>query len=94
VRGADLLDSTPRQLWLFGALGLAAPGYAHVPLVLGPDGRRLAKRHGDVTLRSVAAADAVGWMASSVGLHGATPAEMLDGFDVSALPREPTVWQP
>jgi glutamyl-tRNA synthetase len=74
VRGADLLDSTPRQLWLFGALGLAAPGYAHVPLVLGPDGRRLAKRHGDVTLRSVAAADAVGWMASSVGLHGATPA--------------------
>jgi glutamyl-tRNA synthetase len=94
VRGADLLDSTPRQLWLFGALGLAAPGYAHVPLVLGPDGRRLAKRHGDVTLRSVAAADAVGWMASSLGLRGATPAEMLDGFDVSALPREPTVWQP
>ena len=94
VRGADLLDSTPRQLWLFGALGPAAPGYAHVPLVLGPDGRRLAKRHGAVTLREVAPADAVAWMASSLGLRGATPAEMLDGFDACALPREPTVWQP
>jgi glutamyl-tRNA synthetase len=94
VRGADLLDSTPRQLWLFGALGLAAPGYAHVPLVLGPDGRRLAKRHGDVTLREVAPAGAVAWMASSLGLRGATPAEILDGFDPAALPREPTVWHP
>jgi glutamyl-tRNA synthetase len=94
VRGADLLDSTPRQLWLFHALGLTAPGYAHVPLVLGPDGRRLAKRHGDVTLRSVAPADAVAWMSRSLGLRGATPREMLDGFDPSALPRGPTVWQP
>jgi glutamyl-tRNA synthetase len=94
VRGADLLDSTPRQLWLFGALGLAAPGYAHVPLVLGPDGRRLAKRHGDVTLRSVAPEAAVAWMGASLGLRGATPAEMLDGFDPAALPREPTVWSP
>jgi glutamyl-tRNA synthetase len=92
VRGADLLDSTPRQLWLFGALGLAAPSYAHVPLVLGPDGRRLAKRHGDVTLREVAPADALAWMASSLGLHGATPREMLPGFDPAALPREPTVY--
>jgi glutamyl-tRNA synthetase len=50
VRGADLLDSTPRQLWLAQRLGLPAPGHAHVPLVLGPDGARLAKRHGAVTL--------------------------------------------
>jgi len=94
VRGDDLLDSTPRQIELARLLGLPIPRYAHVPLVLGPDGRRLAKRHGDVTLRSVAAGDVVAWMASSLGLRGATPAEMLDGFDVSALPREPTVWQP
>ena len=53
VRGADLVDSTPRQLWLARALGVAEPAYAHVPLVLGVDGRRLAKRHGDVTLREV-----------------------------------------
>jgi len=94
VRGSDLADSTPRQLWLARALGLPEPSYAHVPLVLGPDGARLAKRHGDVTLREVAPADAVAWMASSLGLRGATPAEMLDGFDPAALPREPTVWQP
>src|SRR4051812_8137860 len=48
VRGPDVSDSTPRQVWLAGALGLPAPGYVHVPLVLGPDGARLAKRHGDV----------------------------------------------
>jgi glutamyl-tRNA synthetase len=55
VRGADLLDSTPRQLWLGERLGLAAPRYAHVPLLLGPDGERLAKRHGAVTLADRAA---------------------------------------
>jgi glutamyl-tRNA synthetase len=49
VRGADLLDSTPRQIQLHRVLGLPSPGYAHVPLVLGPDGRRLAKRHGAAT---------------------------------------------
>jgi glutamyl-tRNA synthetase len=91
VRGADLVDSTPRQLWLFRALGQREPAYAHVPLVLGPDGRRLAKRHGDVTLREVAPADALAWMARSLGLRGAAPREMLPGFDPDALPREPTV---
>jgi glutamyl-tRNA synthetase len=93
VRGADLLDSTPRQIWLARALGLAEPSYAHVPLVLGPDGRRLAKRHGDVTLREVAPGDAVAWMASSLGLPPArTAAELLPAFDAAALPRDPTVY--
>jgi glutamyl-tRNA synthetase len=55
VRGADLLDSTPRQLWLGGRLGVPASRHAHVPLVLGPDGARLAKRHGAVTLADRAA---------------------------------------
>jgi glutamyl-tRNA synthetase len=55
VRGADLLDSTPRQLWLGERLGLPAPRHAHVPLMLGPDGTRLAKRHGAVTLADRAA---------------------------------------
>jgi glutamyl-tRNA synthetase len=51
VRGADLLDATPGQLWLAERLGLEAPAsYAHVPLMLGDDGERLAKRHGAVTL--------------------------------------------
>ena len=55
VRGDDLLDSTPRQLFLARMLGLPEPSHAHVPLVLGPDGARLAKRHGAVTLREVPA---------------------------------------
>lgn len=94
VRGADLVDSTPRQIWLARALGLPVPAYAHVPLVLGPDGRRLAKRHGDVTLRSVTPGDAVAWMASSLGLPPArTASALVDAFDPSALPREPTVFR-
>jgi glutamyl-tRNA synthetase len=52
VRGDDLVDSTPRQMLLYRALGLSEriPTYAHLPLVTGPDGRRLAKRHGDTRL--------------------------------------------
>jgi glutamyl-tRNA synthetase len=92
VRGADLVDSTPRQLWLARALGVAEPSHAHVPLVLGPDGARLAKRHGDVTLRAVEPAAALAWMAESLGMPGArSPAAMLERFDPAGLPREPAV---
>ncbi len=56
VRGDDLLSSTPSQAWLAQRLGLSVPGYAHVPLVLGDDGARLAKRHGAVTLADQAQA--------------------------------------
>lgn len=49
VRGDDLLDSAARQILLYRALGLQerTPRYWHLPLVIGPDGKRLAKRHGD-----------------------------------------------
>ena len=98
VRGADLLDSTPRQLWLGARLGLRAPRHAHVPLVLGPDGERLAKRHGAVTLADRAAlgqgaADVRGELAASVGL--AEPGEVVTAralvsrFDPDRLPRSP-----
>ena len=94
VRGADLLDSTPRQVLLARLLGLPEPSWAHVPLVLGPDGARLAKRHGSVTLREVDPAAAVRWMAATLGLEGATSAaEMLERFDPGALPRDPTVFR-
>jgi len=56
VRGDDLLSSTPRQVLLQRLLGLPTPTYLHVPLVVGADGARLAKRHGAVTLAEVVGA--------------------------------------
>src|SRR5262249_43261879 len=53
VRGDDLVPSTPRQLLLYEVLGLQPPRFIHVPLVVGPDGRRLAKRHGDTRLSAL-----------------------------------------
>jgi glutamyl-tRNA synthetase len=103
VRGADLLDSTPRQILLSCPRGLPSPRYAHVSLVLGPDGRRLAKRHGAVTLADQNAPgegprEVVAWMARSFGLAepGETPApaDLLARFDPARLPPEPTVWSP
>lgn len=66
VRGDDLLDSAARQIALFQAMGLAdhIPAYTHLPLVVGPDGRRLAKRHGDTRL-------------SHYRILGTTPQRML-----------------
>ncbi len=73
VRGDDLLDSTPRQLWLAARLSLPTLSFAHVPLVLGRDGARLAKRHGAVTLadrleQGESAEDVRAHLAASVGL--------------------------
>ena len=93
VRGDDLLDSTPRQLLLGRLLDLPAPSYAHVPLVLGPDGARLAKRHGAVTLQDWEPGAAVAWMAESLGMgEAAVAGDLLDGFDVNRLPSEATVF--
>lgn len=100
VRGDDLLLSTPRQLLLYRALGLPPPAFAHVPLVLGPDGRRLSKRHGDLSLRALREAGVspgrvVGWLAASLGLCsiGEEPgvADLARGFSLARLPRTATV---
>jgi glutamyl-tRNA synthetase len=101
VRGDDLLETTPRQVLLGRMLGLPPPRYAHVPLVLGPDGRRLAKRDGAVTLAERLALgerveDVVGWMAASAGLCAPgvamTASEVLAGFSPARITREPTIW--
>jgi glutamyl-tRNA synthetase len=75
LRGADLLDSTPRQILLQRALGLPTPDYAHVPLILGPGGAKLSKRDGAPDLSALREAGAapeplVAALARSVGLVG------------------------
>ena len=50
IRGDDHLNNTPKQLAVFHALGAAPPQYAHVPMILGPDGAKLSKRHGAVSV--------------------------------------------
>lgn len=98
VRGDDLFDSTPRQLALLDALGAPRPAYLHAPLVLGPDGERLAKRHGASSLaelreRGVRAEAVVGWLAATLGLiDSSEPLEARDlvgRADFTRLTREP-----
>ncbi|MFA6037106.1 MAG: glutamate--tRNA ligase [Legionellales bacterium] len=50
IRGDDHLNNTPRQMNIFLALGLTPPHYAHIPMILGSDGKRLSKRHGAVSV--------------------------------------------
>jgi len=100
VRGADLLDSTPRQILLARLLGQErSPSFAHVPLVLGPDGMRLAKRHGAVTLaeRPEGPEAVLSMLAVSLGLADpgelVTTDQLLERFDPDRLPAEPWVLQ-
>jgi glutamyl-tRNA synthetase len=103
VRGDDLLSSTARQLLLYRALGLAAPRFAHLPLVLGPDGARLSKRHGAIGVRALAergvtAERVVGLLAATLGLCNAgtttTAAQLVSGFALARLPRQATTLDP
>jgi glutamyl-tRNA synthetase len=56
VRGADHLSNTPKQLWVYEALGEPPPQYAHLPLLHGADGRKLSKRHGAASVQELRAA--------------------------------------
>ena len=53
VRGCDLLSSTPQQIYLYGLLGYPVPQFAHIPLLVAPDGRRLAKRNAGIDMGSL-----------------------------------------
>ena len=98
LRGDDLLSSTPRQILLQRLLGFGQPTYAHVPLVLGHDGTRLAKRHGAVTLAELVAR---GWtptrvlalLGHSIGLcdrdDDVSIADLLPQFSLDRVPRVP-----
>lgn len=94
VRGDDLLSSAPRQAYLAELLGHRQPTYAHVPLALNADGKRLAKRDGAVTLAELGVEHALTLIASSLGYTAHTLDGMLGEFDPAGLPREPWIYQP
>lgn len=100
VRGADLLTSTARQIHLFRTFGWCEPDYAHVPLLVDPDGKRLSKRRGDVDLGQLRGGGAspqaiIGYLAWKAGLLDAPrlvwPHELVDGFSFAPLPAGPLV---
>jgi glutamyl-tRNA synthetase len=103
IRGDDLIASTPRQILLYRALGMAdpIPHYFHLPLIVGPDGRRLAKRHGDTrlaTFRScgVKPSRILGLLARWCGIRGAPASlravDLLNSFTLDAIPHHPIVF--
>lgn len=104
IRADDLLMSTHRQLALYATFGWTPPAFLHVPLVVGPDGRRLAKRHGDTRLAAlreagISAQRVLGWLGWSCGLLPAadcetTSAELLPLFDLRRIPRTPFIAGP
>jgi glutamyl-tRNA synthetase len=103
VRGDDLLFTTPRQIHLSHLLELPVPSYAHVPLVLGPDGERLAKRHGAVTLTDLVELggtpdDVRTMLAASLGVDTSdgpiSVVEVARRFDPRLVPVDPWMFVP
>ncbi|MPM92385.1 Glutamyl-Q tRNA(Asp) synthetase [bioreactor metagenome] len=96
VRGSDLLSSTPRQLYLYELLRLTPPKFYHVPLLLSPDGRRLSKRDGDLSLDALLShstpGELIGKLAYLAGLNPSakprTPESLLAEFDWERVPCE------
>lgn len=103
VRGDDLIASTPRQIALYEALGWTPPAFLHLPLVLGEDGQRLAKRNGAIALAALRAEGTrpeaiVGAIAAAFGIAGdprpVAARALVERFDLARLRREPTVIAP
>ncbi|MEZ4390181.1 MAG: glutamate--tRNA ligase family protein [Polyangiales bacterium] len=97
VRGADLLSATATQLLLYRCLGARPPSWTHVPVIYGPDGKKLSKSHGSTELRALRAG---GWSAERVwsallpllGMPGDAPDPMR--FDPARVPRRHYVAHP
>jgi glutamyl-tRNA synthetase len=103
IRGADLLSSTARQIALYRALGHPEPRFAHVGLVVDPEGTRLSKRHGATAIEALRDAgrtpeDVIGALAHSLGLTPDAapirPGDLVSGFDLAAIPKSPFAWHP
>jgi glutamyl-tRNA synthetase len=105
IRGDDLLESTFRQILLYDALGAMnrIPRFIHLPLVIGEDGRRLAKRHGDTRIAmyrdsGVTLSRILQLLASWCGIDDPigvqNPKDLLDRFDLRKIPPSPIVFTP
>jgi glutamyl-tRNA synthetase len=93
VRGEDLLASSPRQGYLADLLGYPQPVYAHVPLALNNEGKRLAKRDGAVTLAELGVPRAWALITESLGWESGDINHLLDHFDPAGLPRQPWMYR-
>ena len=99
VRGSDLLGSTARQIWLYGALGFSVPKFYHIPLLVAPDGKRLSKREKSLDmehLRQTHTPEAlIGRMAKLAGLtETGTPIaanDLIPFFSWEKIGREPVI---
>lgn len=100
IRGDDLLGATPAQILIAEALGRAAPTFCHVPLVVGPDGRRLAKRHGDTRIAMYretgkSPEEILGWLAASCGWAArgerVSLRDLIARFTLDSVPHAPFV---
>jgi glutamyl-tRNA synthetase len=102
VRGADHLSNTPRQLLILRALGAEPPVYAHLPLLHGPDGKKLSKRHGAASVQELRAA---GYLPEAVRNYIAllgwgydesteffTTDELVERFSLERVSKSPAVF--
>ncbi|HEY0736013.1 MAG TPA: tRNA glutamyl-Q(34) synthetase GluQRS [Herpetosiphonaceae bacterium] len=103
IRGADLLDSTARQIWLHRVLGYTPPAFGHVPLLIDPDGNRLSKRQASLAVAALRTAgkrpaEIIGRLAFWAGLipepEDVTPHDLIGTLDLSKLSRAPIVVDP
>ncbi len=103
IRGNDLLQSASWQEQLYRAMGWEPPNWYHLPLIIGNDGKRLAKRHGDSRIstfrnQNVAPERIIGLMAKWAGnrkpLTSLTSQDFLQDFDLKNIPTENIVYTP
>ncbi len=105
VRGADLLSSTPRQIYLHGCLETEVPRYIHLPLALAPDGEKISKRHGPAAVPGTAGGGRALWQVMRflgqqvpAGLRNAPPREVLAWgtayFDAARVPCRSRIFNP
>jgi glutamyl-tRNA synthetase len=102
VRGEDHVSNTPKQMMVMRALGGTPPEYAHIPLILGPDKKRLSKRHGADSVEDLEAAGYVpsavinalallGWSLDDKTTIFSVP-ELIDGFSITRVSKSPAVF--